>query len=127
MPTDEFMASTDFPSFMQKMTTLLYWTPIMEVFSVLATVVSKLSFCITLLRLVVERWQKIAVWFLATTCTVAAIGIMVITHFQCSYELLPTPQLKENKHCIVAEIVHKYDVFICAYQAFMVSDSITAA
>ncbi|KAK1775482.1 hypothetical protein QBC45DRAFT_453957 [Copromyces sp. CBS 386.78] len=109
----------NFTSFIQKMITLLKWTPIMELFGVLGTAVSKLSFCITLLRLVVKRWQKISVWFLITTCTATTIGISVISFFQCSYDVMPNPLLGKNGYCIKQETVKKYNIFSCAYQAFM--------
>lgn len=111
----------NFTSFIQKMITLLKWTPIMELFGVLGTAVSKLSFCITLLRLVVKRWQKISVWFLITTCTATTIGISVISFFQCSYDVMPNPLLGKNGYCITQETVKTYNIFSCAYQAFMVS------
>lgn len=123
VPIEELMASGDMPAFIKKMVTLLEWTPIMELFGVLGTAVSKVSFCITLLRLVVERWQKISVWFLITTCTATTIGISIISFFQCSYDVMPNPLLAKGRYCITQETVKTYSIFSCAYQAFMVSRS----
>ncbi|KAK3396955.1 hypothetical protein B0T20DRAFT_480558 [Sordaria brevicollis] len=119
VPIEELVAGGDFTGFFQMMVTLLKWTPIMELFGVLGVAISKLSFCITLLRLVIKRWQKVSLWFLITTCTATTLGIAIISFFQCNYDVMPNPLLGKNRYCIKQERVIMYNIFSCAYQTFM--------
>ncbi|KAJ4413414.1 hypothetical protein N0V85_003572 [Neurospora sp. IMI 360204] len=119
VPVEKLRAGGDMVKVMQKVVVLLKWSPIMELFAVLGTAVSKLSFCITLLRLVVKRWQKIAVWFLITTCTAITLGISIISFFQCTFQAMPNPLLGENSYCVKQQTVKTYNTFSSAYQVFM--------
>lgn len=63
--------------------------PVGQFFAVLAVAVSKSSFILTLIRLVMVTWQKAALWFMLVTINVFMLSIAIVQFYQCSVP--PTP------------------------------------
>jgi hypothetical protein len=90
---------------------LLYLLPIGQFFAVISVAVSKSSFIITLIRLVVLPWQKLALWFMLVTINASMFSISVVQFYQCSDP--PT------KGCVNGNIVIGLGVYAAGYSAFM--------
>ncbi|KAK1775483.1 hypothetical protein QBC45DRAFT_243330 [Copromyces sp. CBS 386.78] len=103
-----------------KLPTLLRWSPPVLFFGTWATALSKISFCLTLLRLVenVEIWQTVALWFLLVTITIVTVVMSVIMFFQCAFSGFPSPIVSQAV-CVSAKVVYHYTTFQCVYQAFV--------
>ncbi|KAK7755340.1 hypothetical protein SLS62_002566 [Diatrype stigma] len=80
-------------------------------FAVLSIAVSKTSFILTLVRLVIEPWQKVALWFMASTINLSMLMIAIVQVFQCPAE--PAPG------CIDGNIVIRLGVYAACYSAVM--------
>lgn len=80
-------------------------------FAVLSIAVSKTSFILTLLRLVIEPCQKVALWFMASTILLSMLMIAIAQVFQCPGE--PAPG------CIDGNIVIRLGVYAASYSAVM--------
>lgn len=106
-----------------KLPTLLRWSPPVLFFGVWSTALCKISFGLTLLRLVenVEIWQTVALWFLLVTTTVFTLVMSVIMFFQCMFSGFASPIVSQGV-CIGAKVVYHYTTFQCVYQAFIVSN-----
>jgi hypothetical protein len=73
--------------------------------------VSKSSFILTLLRLVVEPWHKAALWFMLVTINLSMGSISIVQFFLCSVP--PTPG------CVSSDVVIGLGVFAAGYSAAM--------
>ncbi|KAK3396953.1 hypothetical protein B0T20DRAFT_414900 [Sordaria brevicollis] len=107
------------PNFLSsKLPTLLRWSPPVLLFGTWGTALSKISFCLTLLRLVknVTRWQTVALWFLLVSITGVTIVMSVIMFFQCHFSGFPSPIVSQSV-CVGAKVVYHYTTFQCVYQA----------
>lgn len=63
--------------------------PIGQFFAVLSVAVSKSSFILTLIRLVMVTWQKASLWFMLVTINTFMLSIAIVQFYQCSDP--PTP------------------------------------
>jgi hypothetical protein len=87
----------------------LYFLPISQFFAVLSVAVSKSSFILTLLRLVVQPWQKAALWFMLATINASMLSIAIVQFYQCG--AVPTAG------CIAGDHVIGLGVFAAGYSA----------
>ncbi|KAL2167101.1 hypothetical protein VTG60DRAFT_1692 [Thermothelomyces hinnuleus] len=90
---------------------LPYYLPIAQFFAVWCIAVSKSSFILTLIRLVAELWQKIALWFMLITINASMGSISIVQFFQCPVP--PTPG------CVDGNIVIALGVYAAGYSALM--------
>lgn len=96
---------------MTKLPELMVMLPIAQFFAVVAVAVSKSSFIVTLLRLVVLPWQKAALWFMLVTINLSMGSISIVQFFLCAVP--PTPG------CVSAEVVIGLGVYAAGYSAVM--------
>lgn len=90
---------------------LLYLVPIGQFFAVLSIATSKSSFILTLLRLVIQPWQRAALWFMLTTINGSLLSIAIMQFFQCA--------APGQANCIPGDRIIAMGVFAAAYSAAM--------
>jgi hypothetical protein len=87
-------------------------------FSILAACWSKISFAITLLRIVTTRRPKVLLWFIIVSVNLV-LGASATIHFvQCwPIERLWNPESPGS--CWPRPVVIHYNIFVAAYSGFM--------
>ena len=114
----EYLVTQDLDYLKDELPTLLRLTPIMAMIGTIGTVAPKLSFLLTLLRLVVKPCQRQALWVSIMLSTVTAIPLLFLPFFICGLGFVG-----ENSVLgISPKVVFGYTGFACAVQIFMVSD-----
>ncbi|KAK3485442.1 uncharacterized protein B0T23DRAFT_408532 [Neurospora hispaniola] len=64
---------------------LLFWTSNLLLFGINAIAFSKVSWFITLIRLVTKRWQKVVLWVLMVFSTAALFVASTFGYYQCHF------------------------------------------
>jgi hypothetical protein len=96
---------------MAKLPELMVILPTSQFFAVVSVAVSKSSFIITLLRLVVLPWQKAALWFMLVTINLSMGSILIVQFFQCGVP--PAPG------CVPGHAIIGLGVYAAGYSAVM--------
>lgn len=102
------------------------FAPAVTFSAITACWVSKLSFFITLIRLVSRRWQRVMLWFLMTTSTASLIVLSEMQAFsECGSvvaELVEPSKLHhEHKGCAHPRITRRFSMYASIYATAMVS------
>ena len=115
----DFLVTQDLNQLKEELPMLLRLTPVMAMLGTLGMVAPKLSFLMTLLRLVVKPCQKSALWTLITLSTVTSIPLLFLPYFICGLGFFPSDG--QSSVCISPRVVFGYTGMACAIQIFMVS------
>ncbi|KAH8651058.1 hypothetical protein BX600DRAFT_387643 [Xylariales sp. PMI_506] len=103
----DHLANTD----LSQLPYLLYLLPIGQFFAVISVCISKSSFIITLIRLVVLPWQKSILWFMLVTINASMFSIAIVQFYQCGDP--PT------QGCVDDNVVIDLGVYAAGYSAAM--------
>lgn len=98
---------------------LKHYGPANIFMSITAVWVSKLSFFITLLRLVSGWQQKALLWFFMTTCVVSLFILSITQSFyQCD---VARP---ERNPCLEERSINSFNLYVCIYGTLVVSHAL---
>lgn len=101
---------------------LLFWTSNLLLFGINAIAFSKVSWFITLIRLVASWWQKLALWVLMVFSTTLLLLTSTFGYYQCHF--LPdggwnTPATSDHK-CLDNWVAIKLSLFTSIYSTVLV-------
>ena len=97
------------------------FAPAVAFSAITACWVSKLSFFITLIRLVTGRWQRVMLWFLMTTSTVSMIALSEMQAFSECGSVVVEELGHRNGHCAHPSMTRRFSMYASIYATAMVS------
>ncbi|KAK3396962.1 hypothetical protein B0T20DRAFT_246291 [Sordaria brevicollis] len=99
--------------------TRVKFVPIVTFAAITACWISKLSFFITLIRLVSRWWQKATLWFLMTTSTVCLIVLSFLMSVKECNDFHEFGQLPDRDNCINLRVTRTFGIFASVYATVM--------
>lgn len=97
---------------------LLFWTANLLLFGINAIAFSKVSWFITLIRLVTNRWQKVVLWVLMVFSTAALFAASTLGYYQCHFE--PDGTGSKKKRCLNNRFAIIFSFVVAIYSTVLV-------
>ena len=107
----------------KKMLALLFWPACLLLFGINAISFSKVSWFITLIRLVTKRWQKVVLWALMLFSTLLMLVASTFGFYQCHFE--PDGSTGKKKGCLNNDFAIIFSLATSIYSTVLVGSPMT--